>query len=97
RVGRIRAGGFLIAARAGVPIVPAVIEGAFSAWRRNAKLPRFFLPIRIYYGKPIRVGAEDIKGVCADFGRRLEMVRRRLAKTMRKKHFGGSSLYEHQG
>ena len=96
KVGQIKPGGFLIAARLGVAVVPAVIEGAFCAWRRNTKLPRFFLPIRIYYGKPIRVGVEDIKGVCADFGKRLESARCRLAKTMRKKYFGGSSLYEHQ-
>jgi 1-acyl-sn-glycerol-3-phosphate acyltransferase len=38
--------------RTDVPIVPVVIDGAFEAWPRNAKLPRPY-PIRIEYGRPI--------------------------------------------
>jgi 1-acyl-sn-glycerol-3-phosphate acyltransferase len=35
-----------------VPIVPVLIDGAYDAWPRNAKVPRA-RPIRIDYGKPI--------------------------------------------
>jgi 1-acyl-sn-glycerol-3-phosphate acyltransferase len=35
-----------------VPILPVVIEGAYEAWPRSAKLPRPH-PIRIVYGRPI--------------------------------------------
>jgi 1-acyl-sn-glycerol-3-phosphate acyltransferase len=35
-----------------VPIVPVVIDGAYEAWPRSAKLPRPH-QIRIVYGRPI--------------------------------------------
>jgi 1-acyl-sn-glycerol-3-phosphate acyltransferase len=38
--------------KTGVPILPAVIDGAFEAWPRHAKLPHP-RPIRIAYGTPI--------------------------------------------
>jgi 1-acyl-sn-glycerol-3-phosphate acyltransferase len=48
-----------------VPIVPVVIDGAFAAWPRTAKLPRPH-QIRIVYGRPIPArewrqwGAEEL-------------------------------------
>ena len=35
-----------------IAILPVIIDGAFDAWPRHAKAPRFH-PIRIHYGKPI--------------------------------------------
>ncbi len=49
----IEAGAALIVRRAGVPVVPAVIEGSFAAWPRGRKL---FRPARIevLYGPPLQ-------------------------------------------
>ncbi|MFH1422017.1 MAG: lysophospholipid acyltransferase family protein [Planctomycetota bacterium] len=50
-IAKLLPGAFLIAKRAAVPIVPAVIEGAIKAYPRGVLLPRFY-PIKILYGKP---------------------------------------------
>lgn len=51
-IGRLHAGPVTIAARAGVPIVPAVVDGAFESWPRTSPLPR---PHRVYvaFGPPV--------------------------------------------
>lgn len=56
-------GALLIARKAGVPIVPTLIDGAFEAWPRQAKFPR---PgrIRVVYGEPIT--PEDLARVPED-------------------------------
>ncbi|MCC6763264.1 MAG: 1-acyl-sn-glycerol-3-phosphate acyltransferase [Deltaproteobacteria bacterium] len=43
-----------IAARAGVPIVPVGVRGAFEAFPRDARLPRPH-PVRIAYGEPLAI------------------------------------------
>ena len=53
-IGPMHGGPVAIAARAGVPIVPMVIDGAFEAWPRRQRLPRPH-PIRVACGRPIRV------------------------------------------
>lgn len=56
-MGEFRAGAVVAARRAGVPIVPAGIRGAFEAWPRKRGLP---LPRRISvrFGPPIPPGGE---------------------------------------
>ena len=39
-IGPLQGGPIAIAARAGVPVVPIVIDGAFEAWPRSNRLPR---------------------------------------------------------
>jgi len=85
RVGELKPGGFLIAAKAGVAVVPAVIEGAYRVWSRYQKLPRFFLPIRIHYGKPIRVVPQEARRLARRLGEQMEAVRKRLNATVRRK------------
>lgn len=46
-----------IAARAGVPIVPVGVHGAFEAFPRTARLPRPHA-VRVAYGDPLDVPAE---------------------------------------
>jgi 1-acyl-sn-glycerol-3-phosphate acyltransferase len=46
-----------IAARAGVPIVPAGVRGAFEAFPRHARVPRP-VPVRVRYGAPLAVPRE---------------------------------------
>jgi 1-acyl-sn-glycerol-3-phosphate acyltransferase len=43
-----------IAARAGVPIVPAGVHGAFEAFPRDARVPRPH-PVRVRFGDPLTV------------------------------------------
>lgn len=52
----LQPGVVLIAQRAGVPILPAVIDGAFEAWPRRRLLPSPH-PIRVIYGRPVVVNS----------------------------------------
>ncbi|MEL7239179.1 MAG: lysophospholipid acyltransferase family protein [Planctomycetota bacterium] len=47
-------GGALMVRKAGVPVVPAVIDGSFNAWPRNQKFPRS-KPVRVMYGPPVEL------------------------------------------
>lgn len=49
-----------IAARAGVPIVPVGVRGAFEAFPRDARLPRPH-PVRVAYGTPLDVTPADVR------------------------------------
>jgi len=48
----LQAGPITIAGRAGVPVVPAVIDGAFEAWPRTCWLPRPHV-VRVAFGEPL--------------------------------------------
>jgi 1-acyl-sn-glycerol-3-phosphate acyltransferase len=48
----VEAGVALVVRRAGVPVVPCVVEGAYEAMPRGKKLP-IAKPIRVMYGEPI--------------------------------------------
>jgi len=49
---QLQAGPVLLARRAGVPILPMVIDGAFEAWPRSRALPRPHT-IRVACGRPL--------------------------------------------
>jgi 1-acyl-sn-glycerol-3-phosphate acyltransferase len=51
-IGLLQAGSMTVAARAGVPVMPVVIDGAFEAWPRTRLWPRP-RPIRVACGRPI--------------------------------------------
>ena len=53
-IGPLHGGAVPIAARAGVPILPMVIDGAFEAWPRWRPVPLPFR-IRVACGRPVRV------------------------------------------
>ncbi len=57
-LGIFRAGAVVAARRAGVPIVPAGIRGAFEAWPRSRSLPRR-APITVSFAAPIPPGTDD--------------------------------------
>lgn len=48
-----------ISLKAGVPIIPARITGAFESWPRTSKFPKRRYPIRVIYGKPIIPGENE--------------------------------------
>ncbi|MFQ5863008.1 MAG: lysophospholipid acyltransferase family protein [Candidatus Brocadiales bacterium] len=52
-IGEIHPGIAVIANRAGSPVVPAVIHGAFEAWPRTRKFFRLRPKIKVAFGKPL--------------------------------------------
>ena len=48
----IQAGFALVVRKAKVPVIPAVIDGSYKAWRRGTSLPQAH-PIRVLIGKPL--------------------------------------------
>ena len=56
---RIQPGVSLIVKRAGVPIIPVGIHGAFEAYPNFKKYPRCH-PVRVLYGPPLHI--HDLKG-----------------------------------
>ena len=52
KIGKMQPGIVMLARKAGVPVVPVVIDGAFEAWPRDHKLCHCY-PIRVMYGRPI--------------------------------------------
>jgi 1-acyl-sn-glycerol-3-phosphate acyltransferase len=75
-LGAFKPGVAMIAARAGVPIVPTAILGADAAWPRHGRVR--CRPVRIRYGEPISVEAQ------ARLGRRevTALLRRRIEAGM---------------
>lgn len=68
-------GGFLLALKSGLPIVPVGITGTGEARRRGSlKIrPR---PIRVHYGRPIEIGEFSVR----DKQRLMELVRQQLGE-----------------
>jgi 1-acyl-sn-glycerol-3-phosphate acyltransferase len=52
KIAEVKPGFCVLARRANVPVIPAVIDGGFECWPRNKK---FYRPYKVYvvYGKPI--------------------------------------------
>ena len=52
-IGPLQPGAVMIACKAGVPIVPLAIDGAFDAWPRNRRWPNLFVSVRVIFGTPM--------------------------------------------
>jgi 1-acyl-sn-glycerol-3-phosphate acyltransferase len=52
RLGPLRAGFYAVARRAGVPLLPVAVDGAFDAWPRWRRFPRPAV-IRVEFGPPL--------------------------------------------
>lgn len=79
RVLPMEAGVVVLARRAGVPIVPTMIVGAFEAWPRQHRLPHP-APIVVYYGQPLtpqRLAAMDDEAGA-------ELIRSRIVEMMER-------------
>lgn len=50
-LGRAKLGAALMAVKAGVPLVPAFIEGSYHAWRKGGPIRK--APVRVRIGEPI--------------------------------------------
>ena len=82
KIAPLRAGAFAIAQRARVPVVPAVVEGAFHVWARG----RGIRPgqIMVAYGTPLT--AEDVVGLSReDIASRIGAEMRQLQAMLRRR------------
>jgi len=78
----VHAGIVAIAKRAGCPIVPTILEGAFDVWPRNRKYPGM-ARVWVLYGRPIT--PEELAAVDAEEGARCLTDRlRRLHNALRR-------------
>jgi 1-acyl-sn-glycerol-3-phosphate acyltransferase len=60
-IGPMKAGIGMLAERAGVPVVPVLIEGAYEVWPKGARLPRGGR-VRVVFGRPFRMDSGDDAG-----------------------------------
>jgi len=75
-VGEFKRGVGLLLKRAGTPVIPAAIVGAFEAWPRSRKRPRLFSRLGVKYGPPIESEALLADGADAALDRlRAEVIR----------------------
>jgi len=84
-IGRLQEGPVVMAARAGVPIVPMVIDGAFEAWPRSSPLPHP-ARIRVACGEPLEAASlaeADPKTVMAELHRRMTDLQAELRQLAR--------------
>jgi 1-acyl-sn-glycerol-3-phosphate acyltransferase len=80
-IGPLKPGVFLMSSRAGVPVVPAAIEGSLKAWPRGRLLPRP-APLRIAYGEPIYPGkgAASYRQETAELRVRMKELQARISR-----------------
>ena len=50
----IQPGAALVIRKAGVPVIPAIVDGSFQAWPKGKKIPRGH-QVRVLIGKPVRL------------------------------------------
>lgn len=89
RLGEIKSGFALIAKRAGVPIVPVAIVGAWECWPKTRLFPR---PgrIRLEFGrviKPEEIAALDDRALVAECTARLQQLDARAREVRRRTGF----------
>jgi 1-acyl-sn-glycerol-3-phosphate acyltransferase len=72
----LKPGVFLMSARAGVPVVPAAVEGSLRSW------PRGRLPLRIAYGRPLYAsgGGASYREMAVKLRERMKELQARIRK-----------------
>ena len=82
-------GAALVVRKAGVPIVPVVVDGSFKAWPKHRKLWQRH-PVRVLFGKPAVVHhlkAREITAfIDAQLHELLAELRQRVAREERREH-----------
>jgi 1-acyl-sn-glycerol-3-phosphate acyltransferase len=76
----IQPGVALVIRKAGVPVVPAVVDGSFAAWPKGQLLPGRH-PVRVLFGKPMRMDHMKPKEIVAEVDR---LFRQMLAELRAK-------------
>lgn len=77
----LQAGISLIVRRAGVPIVPVVIDGAFKAWPRHRRLFRA-APVRVMYGPALHLNGMKSREIVD----RIEATLRTMLHELRRRN-----------
>ncbi|MGH7179155.1 MAG: lysophospholipid acyltransferase family protein [Tepidisphaeraceae bacterium] len=85
-IAEIQTGAALIIKRAGVPIIPAVIDGSYVAWPRTHRIFRA-RPIRVVFGPPLDVEGLDAREITELIGTTL---RRMLSDLRNGRNQGGT-------
>ena len=67
--------------KAGVPVIPAVVDGSFEAWPKGQQLPARAIPVRVLIGKPMQLDHLKAKEIVAEIDR---MFREMLAELRAK-------------
>jgi 1-acyl-sn-glycerol-3-phosphate acyltransferase len=83
-LGPIEPGAALVVRRAGVTVVPAVIEGSFAAWPRKHKVFRP-APIRVLYGPPLSIDGLKAAEITTLIDRTFHQMLRDLRQCMNQK------------
>lgn len=82
QLGRLKPGVLVIAKRAGVPIVPVGVAGAFEALPRNALWLRPS-PVRVVYGEPLTVEEIELLSTRSN-DEFLQVIRERIADSLQQ-------------
>jgi 1-acyl-sn-glycerol-3-phosphate acyltransferase len=77
-------GAALVVKKAGVPIIPVVIEGSFKAWPKGSKLFRAH-PVSVMYGPPLDVRGLDARQITDLIDRTLRTMFADLRQRHRKR------------
>lgn len=83
-IGPIQSGIAMIIRRAGVPVVPAIVEGSYEAWPPGQKFPSLH-PVRVLYGPPMKLHdypPRDIVEVLDQTLRTMQTIVRARAQAM---------------
>lgn len=91
KLGPLEKGVARVALQTGATIIPVTITGAFEAWPRYRRLPRWFCPIRVRFHAPIEVpkttGREETRRLAEEINERIARpIRHRLAAWERLKN-----------
>jgi len=92
RMAPFKPGIALIIKRAGCPVLPAAIEGAFDAWPRGRKGPRLFgCRLAVKYGRPIPAAEllkDGTRGSLGRLEREIDAMRLELRAELRRRTKG---------
>lgn len=92
RMAAFKPGVALIIKRAGCPVLPAAIEGAFDAWPRGSKAPRLFgHRLAVKYGTPIPAAElfkDGTRGSLHRLEREVDTLRLDLRGSLRQRSRG---------
>lgn len=78
-LGPIEPGTALVIRRAGVPVIPCIIQGSYDAWPRTTKFPRPH-PVAVMYGPPLKV--EGLKA--AEITQLIDRTLRQMIQELRR-------------
>ena len=80
-LGRFKPGAASIAIRCGVPLLPVCVEGAYRAWPRTSRLPRF-ARVGVAYGKLLQTGGANAEELTQRLRAEIERIQAFLRRAL---------------